>query len=71
MDIVIFFINAVLKPPSFNDYQAMNSIDMIVTTIAFLFREVSIGSLGIAALLLIYCIIYCIVKDVRSKLTLK
>lgn len=71
MSIVTLLINAVLNPPSFNDWQAMNSIvDMIVTAIAFMFGEISIFTLVATALLLITLFVFFIVHEVRSDCTL-
>ncbi len=71
MSIVTLLINTVLNPPSFNDWQAMNSIvDMIVTAIAVMFREISIFTLVATALFLIALLVSFIVQEVRSDSTL-
>jgi hypothetical protein len=67
MDIVKLFISAVLNPPSFNDWQSMNSmIDMIVTGFAFLFREVSIFSLAVAAVIIVAFVVTLIAQKIKS-----
>ena len=71
MSIVTLLINTVLNPPSFNDWQAMNSImDMIVTAIAVMLREISIFTLVATALFLIALLVSFIVQEVRSDSTL-
>lgn len=67
MGIAKLFINTVLKPLSFNDWQSLNSqVDMIVTGVAILFRVVSILSLGTAALILMSIILPLVSKQIRS-----
>lgn len=46
-------ISAVLNPPSFNEWQAMNSItDIMVVAAGFIIREVSLISLTVAVFIL-------------------
>ncbi|HDL7635117.1 TPA: hypothetical protein PXO86_004150 [Yersinia enterocolitica] len=72
MDTVKLFISAVLNPPSFNDWQSMSSIiDMIVTGFAFLFREVSILSLVVAAVIIVAFVVTLIAQKIKSFWTLR
>lgn len=65
-DGIKFFINAVLNPPSFNEFQSMNSItDMIVTAVAFLFRVVAIGSIFITALIISVLAAMLITQEIK------
>ena len=67
MYIVKLFINAVINPPSFSEWQSMSSfVDMAVTSVAFLFREVSILSLVVAALITLALITTLIVQEIKS-----
>lgn len=46
-------INAILNPPSFDEWQAMNSItDIMVVAAGFIIREVSLISLTLAVFIL-------------------
>ncbi|ECC1750792.1 hypothetical protein FNI40_26275 [Salmonella enterica subsp. diarizonae] len=46
-------ISAVLNPPSFNEWQAMNSItDIMVVAAGFIIREVSLISFMVAVFIL-------------------
>lgn len=64
------FLSAVLNPPSFNEWQLMNSItDMIVTGVAFLFRVVAIWSFYIATLFIFFIIATLIVQELKSAWT--
>lgn len=61
------FINAILNPPSFNEWQSLNSItDMTVTGVAFLFRIVAICTLSIAALSILALVAILIVQEIKS-----
>lgn len=67
MNIAKLFMSAVISPPSFNEWQTMDSIiEMIVTGVAFIFREVSLLSIVVAALIALSLITKLIVQDIKS-----
>lgn len=69
MNIIKLFFSAVLYPPSINEWQSMNSIiEMFVTGVAYLFREISLLSLAITALIAFYLTAKLIVQEIQSAL---
>ncbi|QXB24173.1 hypothetical protein [Lelliottia amnigena] len=65
---ISLFINAILNPPSFNEWQAMSStIDMLVVAVGFITRQASLLSLTVAAFFLIASVIMDM-KSIRKLL---
>lgn len=55
---ISLFINTILHPPSFNEWQAMSStIDMLVVAVGFITRQVWLVSLSVVAFFLIASVI--------------